>query len=462
MAKKTPTLKELRERKLEIRVDLKELLDKKGRKEGDYTETDKQRFNDLTEECDQVNSMIQDIERVQALGFDDDEIRDLSKRQVSQTGLALTASEAEKARGSCLFRTCSKTLSYMETVLDTPQKRFLASNAYNKAISREIQSGRNDRDTANHVRRFLESNESDCPEGVSTADYESGGWLTTPMQMLSGILRCCDRIVKMRSLARIFTVNEAASLGVRKNTGEVSTADWGTECEQPSCSAPTGTVKVLTPHILSACTALCRELIRNTPDGTENYFVESLARAMSEKMEEGYLYGDGLNKPLGILTTDALNSDRYIAYSTEDDTFDGDDLIDILCNIPVCYQGGNLAWMGSQAMWCAIMKLKTQYGYLWSTTSDRGLAVGVPTTLLGYPFMISEFMSSYTPNQASSTGYVPLMLGDWSQYWIADKNSMLMERQVCPGPDRVAWYARFWTDGMPMCDEAFSGIVIVD
>lgn len=450
------SLKELRERRAELRVDAKKLLDDHGRAPGDYTEANKRQFDLALKEAGELDEQIKMREQYEKIAGEDlpEELR--TKIATGGNG---------QVRGfkydpqSVIFRS-SAAMVYEPMKIQNDRDRLRASDVYRDAVIHAIAQG--DKNVLQHVSRYLVKNAGECPDpAVSSADYSEGGWLTTPLQMLSQIIRCCDKMVKMRSLATIYTVTEACSLGVRKHTADMTAADWGEECQEPQCGVPTGHVKVLTPNILSACTALCRELLRKTSDNVSAYFIDSMARAMSYKMEEGYLYGDGIGKPLGLLSSDpaAISADRFKTFVTGT-TFDGDDLIDVLCNIPDCMLGGNLAWLMSRAMWCAIFKLKTDYGYMWSMTSDRGLAASAPLVLLGYPTMISEFMNQYAPGQENAHGWIPLVFGDFSKYWIADRNGQLLESDLCVSKDRIAWYSRQWTDGMVICDEAFSGIIV--
>ena len=262
----------------------------------------------------------------------------------------------------------------------------------------------------------------------------------------------------MRQFATIWTVGEACKLGVHQRTKRTSAAAWGGVCQRPKCDAPGFGAKFLQPHILTACTAWCREIQRNTSAPIVDWYAAEAARDVNEVMEMGYLYGDGNDCPLGLLNENALGSERYcpLPKSCSVDEL-VDFLIDLMCKIPECFMGGNLAWMMSKSMYCCLMKLRDCHGLWLGQTADQGLAGPMATTLFGHPIIVSEFIKGGVDGAA---GDVPIMFGDFSQYWIADKNGMLIERDTCPGEDREAIYTRMWTGGIPVCDEAFAGGLI--
>ena len=87
-------------------------------------------------------------------------------------------------------------------------------------------------------------------------------------------------------------------------------------------------------------------------------------------------------------------------------------------------------------------------GYLWYPSVREG----EPDRLLGLPMDVSE----YAPNTFTSALYVGI-LGDFSNYWIADSLALEMQRlvELYATTNQVALIGRMESDGMPVLEEAF-------
>ena len=80
---------------------------------------------------------------------------------------------------------------------------------------------------------------------------------------------------------------------------------------------------------------------------------------------------------------------------------------------------------------------------------------GEPDRLLGRPVMMSE----YAPN-TMTTGLYCGILGDFSNYWIADALDMQVQRlvELYAESNQVGFIGRLETDGMPVLAEAFARV----
>jgi HK97 family phage major capsid protein len=96
-----------------------------------------------------------------------------------------------------------------------------------------------------------------------------------------------------------------------------------------------------------------------------------------------------------------------------------------------------------------VAKLKTGAGeYIWR----ESVRAGEPDLLLGLP----TYMSEYAPSTFTNGLYVGI-LGDFSNYWIADALSMDMQRldELYAATNQVGFIGRMESDGMPVLEEAF-------
>jgi HK97 family phage major capsid protein len=78
--------------------------------------------------------------------------------------------------------------------------------------------------------------------------------------------------------------------------------------------------------------------------------------------------------------------------------------------------------------------------------------VGEPDRILNIPAYISE----YAPNTFTTGQYVAI-LGDFSNYWIADSMDMAFQRlvELYAETNQVGLIGRLESDGMPVLEEAF-------
>ena len=111
----------------------------------------------------------------------------------------------------------------------------------------------------------------------------------------------------------------------------------------------------------------------------------------------------------------------------------------------------NARWIFHQDALKQIRKLKVATGeneYIW----QPNLQLGEPDLILGRPSLLSEFM----PNTFTTGLYVGI-LGDFSQYWIADSLRFDVQRlvELFALENSVGYIGRIETDGMPVLPEAF-------
>jgi len=86
-----------------------------------------------------------------------------------------------------------------------------------------------------------------------------------------------------------------------------------------------------------------------------------------------------------------------------------------------------------------------------------GLAADRPDTILGHPFMESE----YAPNTFTTGQYVGV-LGDFSFYWIADALTMQIQvlTELYAETNQNGYIGRKETDGQPVLEEPFVRVTL--
>ncbi len=277
-----------------------------------------------------------------------------------------------------------------------------------------------------------------------------GGYLVTPMQFVQDMIQAVDDLTFVRQWATIQQVANAESLGAPSLDNDPADPTWTSELLTGSeDSTMSFGRRELTPHPLAQRIKVSRKLLRQVPS-IEALVRDRLAYKFSVVEENAFLNGDGNGQPLGVFVA----SDNGI--STGRDVSDGnttteirfDNLINVKYTLKSQYWA-RARWMFHRDGVKIISKLKDGNGqYLWR----ESVRAGEPDMALGFPVGISEF----APNTFTTGLYVGL-LGEWSNYWIADAMSMDIQRlvELYAVTNQVGFIARLEADGMPVLEEAF-------
>lgn len=288
--------------------------------------------------------------------------------------------------------------------------------------------------------------------GLST----QGGYLAS-RQMATGILQAADDVSIVRRLATVISVEEAVSLGVVSLDTDLDDADWtgeNTEVTEEDEVALGG--RELHPHRLPKAVQMSNRLLRLVPK-VGGLIQQRIGYKLGLTQEKAHLTGNGQGKPLGLFTASALgiSTSRDISTGNTTTAITMDGLKRAKGNQKGAYRR-NARWLFHRDLVTDITLLREGSGtgpYLWQPSTQ----VGEPDILLGHPVELSE----YAPNTKTAGLYVG-MFGDFSYYWIADAQQMVIERdsgskgQLAKG--QTYFYAEIWSDGMPVLEQAFTRI----
>lgn len=166
---------------------------------------------------------------------------------------------------------------------------------------------------------------------------------------------------------------------------------------------------------LATLIKVSNELLNDSVFNIDAYIAKEFARRMGDAEEEAFLIGDGSGKPTGIFATTGGAETGVTAASATAITFD--EIYDLYYSLKSPYRKRS-TWIMNDNTIKAIRKLKDANGqYLWqpagAATSDN---------LLGREIL----SSSYAPEIA--TGKTPIAFGDFSYYWIADRQGHTLQR----------------------------------
>lgn len=310
------------------------------------------------------------------------------------------------------------------------------TEAYNTAYARYLRAG----------QQAL----TDTDFRAMQADSDTaGGFVVTPMQFVTQMIKAVDDAVYMRQLATVHKLEKAVSLGVPTLDSDPSDADWTSEVDTGNETDIALGRRELNPHPVAKLIRVSNKLIRAAGINVENLVRDRLAYKFAVTQEKGFQTGTGAGQPLGVFTAsvNGITTARDISAGNTTTTIQGDGLINAKYELKAQHMK-NANWLFHRDAIKMIRKLKDGEGqYLWKVgLTDK------PDTILEMPY----FMSEYTPNTFTTGLYVGI-IGDFSNYWIADALDMQIQRlvELYARTNQVGFIGRMESDGMPVLSEAF-------
>ena len=186
------------------------------------------------------------------------------------------------------------------------------------------------------------------------------------------------------------------------------------------------------------------ELLNDSVFDLPSYISREFARRIGAKEEEAFFTGDGKGKPLGVLAATGGAETGVTAASATAVT--ADELMDLYYSLKSPYRKKSV-WVLNDSTIKAIRKLKDNNGqYLWQPS----LTAGAPDTILGRPVRTSAYMP------AIAAGAKTIAFGDFSYYWIADRQGRSFKRlnELFAATGQVGFLASQRVDGKMILAEA--------
>lgn len=169
-------------------------------------------------------------------------------------------------------------------------------------------------------------------------------------------------------------------------------------------------------HKLGTLIKVSDELLNDSAFDLTNYISTEFARRLGDSEEEAFLTGNGTGRPTGILNDSNGAKDGVTAAAADAITFD--ELIDLFYSLKEPYRK-NAVFLMNDSTVKAVRKLKDQNGqYIWQPS----VQLGTPDMILNRPVFTSQYMPTL------SAGNRIALFGDFSYYWIADRQGRTFKR----------------------------------
>lgn len=285
-------------------------------------------------------------------------------------------------------------------------------------------------------------------------DSDTAGGFTVPPQFIAGLIKAIDDLTFMRRLSRVIPVTVAESLGAVSLDNDPEDADWTAEVvAADEDTAMDFGKREFVPTPVSKLLKVSKKLLRSSALPIDALVRDRLAYKFAITQEKAFLNGTGAKQPLGVFTAsdDGIGTARDLSTDNSTTAIAADNLKRQKYNIKAGYRG-KAQWLFHRDGVSQVSRLKDGNGqYLWR----EGLAAGDPDRLLNMPVNESE----YAPNTFTTGLYVGI-LGDFSNYWIADSLSMQIQvlMELYAVTNQNGYIGRMETDGMPVLAEAFTRV----
>jgi len=284
----------------------------------------------------------------------------------------------------------------------------------------------------------------------------AGGFTVLPEMFVSELIQKVDDLVFIRQLANVIPVATAASLGVPSLDNDPADPTWTAEIlTGDEDSTMDFGKRSLAPQPLAQRIKVSKKLLRASSISIDQLVRNRLAYKASVVEENAFLNGTGANQPLGVFVAsdNGISTSRDVSTGNTATALKADNLIETRYAMKDQYIAA-ARWIFNRAIIKVIRKLKDGEGnYIWRA----GIATDKPDTILDIPFLSSE----YAPSTLTTGLYVGI-IGDFSNYWIAD--ALNMEIQVLielyAATNQNGYVLRKETDGMPVLEEAFARVTM--
>lgn len=272
---------------------------------------------------------------------------------------------------------------------------------------------------------------------LSIGTDSEGGYLV-PDEYEKKLVQALEDEVFFRSLANVIKTSSGdRKIPIVTSKGEAAWIDEGGQFPESDDSFGQTSIGA---YKLATMIKVSDELLNDSVFNIENYISKEFARRIGTKEEEAFFVGDGKGKPEGLFGS----ADLGVTAATVNITFD--DVMDLFYSLRAPYRK-KATWLLNDSTVKAIRKLKDGNGnYIWQPS----VRDGEPDRILNRPYRTSI----YVPELA--TGNRVMAFGDYSYYWIADRQGRSFKRlnELFATTGQVGFLACERVDGKLILSEA--------
>ena len=288
-------------------------------------------------------------------------------------------------------------------------------------------------------------NTMEVRDALSVGVDQNGGF-TVPDEFERQLVQALEENNIFRGLATVIrTTSGTRKIPIAEDSGEASWIDEGEEI--PEADATFGQT-TLAAYKMGTMIKISNELLHDSAFDLASYIARRFGVRMGNAEEKAFITGDGQGKPLGLLAETGGVPVGVTAASETAVTID--EIFDLYYALKSPYRK-KAKFLCNEALLLQLMKIKDKNdNYIWKPS----LEVGKPDTVLSRPIITSSYMPAITKGEKA------LLFGDFSYYWIADRQNRTFKRlnELYARTDQVGFISTQRVDGKLILPEAIQAL----
>lgn len=377
-----------------------------------------------------------------------------ANRQADQTLSSDNAAKADEMMG--VVKNLGKEIERLENLRELEDSLNAATSepVYGAVSSRK--SGVKATATPEYNKAFWAMMRGDTTMEVRNAlsvGTGSAGGYTVPDEFERQLVQSLNENNVFRRIAKVIrTQSGTRTIPIATDSGAASWIEEGASISESDISFDRAT---LSAYKLGRLVKVSNELLNDSAFDIGAHIAQRFGVSFGNAEENAFINGTGPSadpsttpsQPTGILTTLTANTTAASATAV---TFD--DLFKLYYSLKAPYRK-NASWVCSDSVMLQLISLKDSTGnYLWKPS----LEIGKPDTFLGHPVYTSQYMPSLTGTAATDGGKKTVLFGDFSYYWIADRQNRTVKRlnELYAATDQTGFVGTQRVDGKLILSEA--------
>ena len=337
------------------------------------------------------------------------------------------------------------------------------SAATSAPVHTDVKDGRRDANvrptaTAKYNEAFWNMmrgvNTMEVRDSLSVGVDQNGGF-TVPDEFERQLIEALEENNIFRSLAKTIHTNSGTrTIPIATDAGSASWIEEGAAIQESDMSFAQET---LSAYKLGCMIKVSNELLNDSAFDIAAHIAHRFGVRFGNAEEDAFINGTGPSAnpqttpsmPTGILTSLTPTAGNTTANAQ---TVHFDNIYKLYYSLKSPYRR-KASFLCNETLLLQLMLIKDKNdNYIWKP----GLEVGKPDTILGRPIHTSGYMPAITGTATQDKGKKVLLFGDFSYYWIADRQNRTLKRlnELYAVTDQVGFIGTQRVDGKLILPEA--------
>ena len=288
---------------------------------------------------------------------------------------------------------------------------------------------------------------------TATAKYSEAFW---NMMRGNNTMEVRDALsVGFRRIAKTIHTNSGTrTIPIAMDNGSATWIEEGAAIQE---SDMTFSQETLSAFKLGCMVKVTNELLSDSAFDIASYIAQRFGVRFGNAEEDAFINGTGVSvnpqttpsMPTGILTTLTPSAGNITANAQ---TVHFDNIYKLYYSLKSPYRR-KASFLCNETLLLQLMLIKDRNdNYIWKP----GLEIGKPDTILGHAIHTSAYMPAITGSAADDKNKKVLLFGDFSYYWIADRQNRTLKRlnELYAVTDQVGFIGTQRVDGKLILPEA--------